>query len=63
MSPAETGPTWFLTHRNDSRILAVARNLQNDGAEVTLVSKDLPMRVKASSCGINAEEYRHELVT
>ena len=43
---------------NDSRILAVARNLAAGDAEVTLVSKDLPMRVKASAVGVNAEEYR-----
>jgi PhoH-like ATPase len=43
---------------NDSRILAVARNLGAEGADVTLVSKDLPMRVKASSVGLAAEEYR-----
>ena len=46
---------------NDTRILAVARNLANDGADVVLVSKDLPMRVKASSVGLAAEEYRAEL--
>ena len=60
---ADVLPAGFRLGDNDTRILAVARNLANDGAEVTLVSKDLPMRVKASSCGINAEEYRHELVT
>jgi PhoH-like ATPase len=47
---------------NDTRILAVARNLQADGHGVVLVSKDLPMRVKASSVGLTAEEYRAELV-
>ncbi|MCX6432828.1 MAG: PhoH family protein [Actinobacteria bacterium] len=47
---------------NDTRILAVARNLQADGKAVVLVSKDLPMRVKASSVGLPAEEYRAELV-
>jgi PhoH-like ATPase len=46
---------------NDSRILAVAQNLANDGLDVTVVSKDLPMRVKAASIGLNAEEYRAEL--
>ncbi len=46
---------------NDSRILAVAMNLKNDGLDVVIVSKDLPMRVKASSIGIPAEEYRAEL--
>ena len=46
---------------NDSRILAVAANLAGEGCDVTVVSKDLPMRVKASSIGIAADEYRHEL--
>ncbi|AYG05240.1 PhoH family protein [Gryllotalpicola protaetiae] len=46
---------------NDARILAVAMNLSNDGLDVTVVSKDLPMRVKASSIGLSAEEYRAEL--
>lgn len=46
---------------NDSRILAVALNLANDGVDVTVVSKDLPLRVKASSVGLAADEYRHEL--
>ncbi len=46
---------------NDSRILAVARNLVNEGRDVVLVTKDLPLRVKASSVGIVAEEYRAEL--
>jgi PhoH-like ATPase len=43
---------------HDTRILAVARNLAAEGADVTLVSKDLPMRVKASAVGLLAEEYR-----
>lgn len=46
---------------NDSRILAVALNLANDGMTVTVVSKDLPLRVKAASLGLAADEYRHEL--
>ncbi len=46
---------------NDSRILAVAMNLANDGLAVTVVSKDLPLRVKAASIGLAAEEYRAEL--
>ena len=47
---------------NDTRILAVAANLASEGRDVVLVSKDLPMRVKASSVGLAAEEYRAELV-
>ncbi|MDO9397987.1 MAG: PhoH family protein [Herbiconiux sp.] len=46
---------------NDTRILAVAQNLSNDGLNVTVVSKDLPLRVKAASIGLAAEEYRAEL--
>jgi PhoH-like ATPase len=51
-------PPGFRLGDNDARILAVARNLGAEGADVTLVSKDLPMRVKASSVGLVAEEYR-----
>lgn len=47
---------------NDSRILAVARNLADEGRNITVVSKDLPMRVKASAVGLNADEYRSDLV-
>ncbi len=43
---------------NDTTILAVARNLAEEGAHVTLISKDLPMRVKASAVGLTVEEYR-----
>jgi PhoH-like ATPase len=46
---------------NDSRILAVAVNLAGEGLAVTVISKDLPMRVKAASVGLAAEEYRAEL--
>jgi PhoH-like ATPase len=46
---------------NDSRILACAANLANDGVAVTVVSKDLPLRVKAASIGLDAQEYRAEL--
>jgi PhoH-like ATPase len=50
-------PAGFRLGDNDSRILAVARSLAADGRAVTLVSKDLPMRVKASAVGLEAEEY------
>ena len=55
-------PSGFQLGDNDTRILAVARNLAAEGRDVVLVSKDLPMRVKASSVGLAAEEYRAELV-
>jgi len=42
---------------NDHRILAVARNLVHEGRDVVVVTKDLPMRLKASIAGLSAEEY------
>ena len=54
-------PAGFQLGDNDSRILAVAMNLTNEGFKVTVVSKDLPMRVKAASLGMLAEEYLNEL--
>lgn len=56
-------PSGFRLGDNDTRILSVARNLANEGLDVTIVSKDLPMRVKASAVGLAADEYRAELVT
>jgi len=57
----ESLPSGFRLGDNDTRILAVARNLANEGHTVTLVSKDLPLRIKASAVGLDAEEYRAEL--
>lgn len=45
---------------NDTTILAVAMGIATDGHDVTVVSQDLPMRVKASAIGLRAEEYRHK---
>jgi PhoH-like ATPase len=55
-------PSGFQLGDNDTRILAVARNLAAEGRDVIVVSKDLPMRVKAASVGLAAEEYLAELV-
>jgi PhoH-like ATPase len=46
---------------NDHRILAVARNLATEGHDVVVVTKDLPLRLKASVVGLEADEYRNEL--
>ncbi|WP_202965676.1 PhoH family protein [Demequina aestuarii] len=54
-------PSGFRLGDNDARILAVAANLKAEGHAVVVVSKDLPMRVKASALGIEAEEYKAEL--
>jgi len=50
-------PAGFRIDANDSRILAVALNLAAEGHDVTLVSKDMPLRVKAGSVGLAADEY------
>lgn len=56
-------PSGFRLGDNDTRILAVANNLAQEGAAVTLVSKDLPLRIKASAVGLDAEEYRGEAIS
>jgi PhoH-like ATPase len=54
-------PAGFRLADNDTRILSVARSLAAEGEDVILVSKDLPLRVKAASIGLTAQEYRAEL--
>jgi PhoH-like ATPase len=54
-------PDGFRLGDNDTRILSVARSLAAEGEDVVLVSKDLPLRVKAASIGLTAQEYRAEL--
>ncbi|HEY0888591.1 MAG TPA: PhoH family protein [Nocardioides sp.] len=56
-------PSGFRLGDNDTRILAVAKNLADEGADVVLVSKDLPLRIKASAVGLEAEEYRAEAIS
>ena len=55
-------PEAFSSSVNDHRILAVARNLADKGVDVVLVTKDLPLRLKAAVVGLEADEYRHEMV-
>jgi len=52
-------PQGFRNESNDARILSVALGLAAEGRDVTLVSKDMPLRVKAASVGLDADEYRH----
>ncbi len=58
-SDAEILPPGFRADTNDARILAVALGLAAQGRDVTLVTKDMPLRVKAAAVGIRADEYRH----
>ncbi|MFE3321558.1 PhoH family protein [Nocardia sp. NPDC059195] len=50
-------PAGFRSDTNDSRILACALNFSAEGEDVVLVSKDIPLRVKASAVGLSADEY------
>ncbi|MFD5600309.1 PhoH family protein [Leucobacter sp. NPDC058333] len=60
-SSVDALPSGMRLGDNDTRILAVAQNLASDGLDVTVISKDLPMRLKAASLGLGSEEYRAEL--
>jgi PhoH-like ATPase len=53
-------PASLTADNNDHRILAVARNLAAEGRSVTVVTKDLPLRLKASIVGLESDEYRNE---
>jgi PhoH-like ATPase len=57
-SDLSTLPQGFRVDNNDSRILAVALNLASEGRRVTLVTKDMPLRVKAAAVGLDSDEYR-----
>lgn len=50
-------PAAFRGPGGDQRILACALNLREEGRDVTLVTKDVPLRVKAGAVGLPADEY------
>jgi PhoH-like ATPase len=52
-------PVGFRADTNDARILSVSLALAAEGRDVTLVTKDIPLRVKAAAVGLVADEYRH----
>src|SRR5262249_10337793 len=54
-------PLPFSSPANDHRILAVALSLGLEGRDVVVVTKDLPLRLKAGVVGLEADEYRNEL--
>lgn len=54
----EALPEGFRDDTNDNRILSVAASLAADGCSVVLVSKDLPLRLKAGVVGLEASEFR-----
>jgi PhoH-like ATPase len=56
---AQLLPPGFRNDSNDARILSVALGLSGEGFDVTLVTKDMPLRVKAAAVGLAADEFRH----
>jgi PhoH-like ATPase len=56
-------PPGFRADSNDARILACALNLAAETSGVALVTKDIPLRVKAAAVGLEADEYRAQEVT
>jgi PhoH-like ATPase len=52
------------SHKNDSRIIAVVKNLQKSNQDIPtiLVTKDLYMSIKASSLGIKVQDYKNDKI-
>lgn len=52
-------------HRNDTRILAMTKNLQQEYRDIPtiLVTKDVYMAIKADSFGIEAQDYINDKIT
>src|SRR5918998_38933 len=57
-SDAAVLPAGFRNDSNDSRIMEVALNLPAEGRDVCLITKDVPLRVKAAAVGLDTDEYR-----
>ncbi len=56
-------PAGFRNDSNDSRIMVVALNLRAEGRVVSLITKDVPLRVKAAAVGLETDDYRaHDAV-
>lgn len=53
-------PVGMRAPSNDNRILSVAHLLSNEGADVTLVSKDIALRVKAAVLGLTTDDYMND---
>jgi len=57
-------PDGFLVENNDSKILAVALNLQERKTHpVYLVTKDTNLRIKADALGVNAQNYENDKIS
>jgi len=52
-------------NKNDSKILAITKNLQNDNPDIPtiLVTKDLYMAIKGDALGIITQDYENDKIT
>ncbi|PKM93951.1 MAG: phosphate starvation-inducible protein PhoH [Firmicutes bacterium HGW-Firmicutes-1] len=58
-------PNGIDINKNDSRIIAVVKNLQevNKNIQTILVTKDVYMSIKARSLGIDVQDYQNDKIT
>ncbi len=57
LSAAGVLPEGMAGHKVDNHILRMALGLQQQGAEVRFISKDINARIKANALGLEAEDY------
>jgi len=55
-------PTGMDTDDSDNKIIAIALRLKIEGNDVAVISRDLNMRVKCDSFGIECHDYQHQQV-
>lgn len=57
-------PQGIDVHKNDTRILAMTKNLQQENGDIPtiLVTKDVYMAIKADSFGIEAQDYNNDKI-
>ncbi|MFA6030087.1 MAG: PhoH family protein [Elusimicrobiota bacterium] len=55
-------PAQFLSSSKDNMILGVAQYLKKKGSQVIFISKDINLRIKAESIGLDTQDYEKEKV-
>jgi PhoH-like ATPase len=55
-------PKAFLAHTKDNEILSCAQYLKKAGENVVFISKDINLRIKAESLGLETQDYEKEKI-
>lgn len=55
-------PAQFMSNTKDNMILGVAQHLKKKGERVVFISKDINLRIKAESIGLETQDYEREKV-